>query len=411
MTKPYSELIKNFSRIRGYMREFFVYGFRSREEIKGKSARSYDNERRRIESYLGDVVSFKRGKSGKHVFFSMDSRDIAHNPLYAAFKAKSFTARDITLHFLLLDILSDRQAYTLPEIADAVETEYLAQFEEVLAFDESTIRNKLKEYAALGLIVTERENRVHRYRLSSDRTDLKVWEEAVHFYTEESPLGVIGSFLLDRMDAGDPPFRFRNHYFMNACDEEVVERLLLAIHTHRAVRIRLYSRRADEEHEHRVIPVKLLIGSGGRNFVACRGFDDETPLMYRIDYIRQAHPADEIPDYAAARERIEAVLSHTWGVSFGNGRTLEHISFDLHVEKDEQYIVGRLLREKRCGHVTQTEDTTWRFTADVYDAFELIPWIRTFTGRILRIESDNERVKERLSEDLAEMALQYGEAT
>ena len=44
----YSELVKGISRIRDYMREFFVYGFKSREEIGSKSARSYDNERRRM---------------------------------------------------------------------------------------------------------------------------------------------------------------------------------------------------------------------------------------------------------------------------------------------------------------------------------------------------------------------------
>lgn len=50
----YSELIKNLERIRDYMREFYVYGFKSREEYDAKSARSYDNERRRIESWMGD---------------------------------------------------------------------------------------------------------------------------------------------------------------------------------------------------------------------------------------------------------------------------------------------------------------------------------------------------------------------
>ena len=29
----YSELIKNFNRIRDYMREFYVYGFKSRDEF------------------------------------------------------------------------------------------------------------------------------------------------------------------------------------------------------------------------------------------------------------------------------------------------------------------------------------------------------------------------------------------
>lgn len=46
----YSELIKNFERVRAYMREFYVYGFKSRTEYDAKSARSYDDERRRLES-------------------------------------------------------------------------------------------------------------------------------------------------------------------------------------------------------------------------------------------------------------------------------------------------------------------------------------------------------------------------
>ena len=102
----YSELIKNFARIRDYMREFYVYGFKSRDEYGAKSARSYDNERRRIESWLGDYMAFRQDAAGKNVFLSVDSRQIPHNPLYKAFKAKSFTDKDITLHFYILDLLA-----------------------------------------------------------------------------------------------------------------------------------------------------------------------------------------------------------------------------------------------------------------------------------------------------------------
>ena len=101
----YSELIKNFNRIRDYMREFYVYGFKSREEYNKKSARSYDDERRRMESWLGDYMQFRQNSDGKNVFLSIDSRLSCHNPLYTAWKAKSFTDGDITLHFILFDIL------------------------------------------------------------------------------------------------------------------------------------------------------------------------------------------------------------------------------------------------------------------------------------------------------------------
>ena len=64
----YSELIKNFEKIRAYMRDFYVYGFKSRDDYQSKSARSYDDERRRLESWLGDHMSFVRTSEGKKLY-------------------------------------------------------------------------------------------------------------------------------------------------------------------------------------------------------------------------------------------------------------------------------------------------------------------------------------------------------
>ena len=101
----FNELIKNFDNIRLLMRDFYVFGFRSRADFADKSARSYDNERRRIESWLGEYMYFRQNAGGKNCFISVDSRKIRHNPFYKALKAKIFTANDIMLHFFLLDIL------------------------------------------------------------------------------------------------------------------------------------------------------------------------------------------------------------------------------------------------------------------------------------------------------------------
>ena len=56
----FNELIKNYEKIREYMRDFYVYGFKSRDEYNEKSLRSYDDEKRRIESYLGEHMRFVR---------------------------------------------------------------------------------------------------------------------------------------------------------------------------------------------------------------------------------------------------------------------------------------------------------------------------------------------------------------
>ena len=64
-----SKLIKNFDRIRDYMRQLYIYGFKRRTEYDKKSARSYDNERRRIESWLGDFMRFRQTPDGKMYSF------------------------------------------------------------------------------------------------------------------------------------------------------------------------------------------------------------------------------------------------------------------------------------------------------------------------------------------------------
>ena len=103
----FQELIKNFDRIRDYMRQFYIYGFKVRNDFQDKSPRTYDNERRRIESWLEDYTQSDYTPKGKHVYINVDSKTISQNPLYAAWKSKSFTDNDLMLHFFILaDILT-----------------------------------------------------------------------------------------------------------------------------------------------------------------------------------------------------------------------------------------------------------------------------------------------------------------
>ena len=159
----YSELIKNFDRIRDYMRQFYVYGFKRREEYDAKSARSYDNERRRIESWLGNFMSFHQDREGKHVFLSVDSRRIPSNPLYKAFHAKSFTDKDITLHFYVMDCLTQGRELSLMELVNEIENKYLCHFPDTEVLDVSTLRKQLKEYESLGLVQIRKRGKEYVY--------------------------------------------------------------------------------------------------------------------------------------------------------------------------------------------------------------------------------------------------------
>ena len=187
----YSELIKDFNKIRDYMRQFYVYGFKTRDEYDNKSARSYDNERRRIESWLGDYMTFRQEPSGKVSFISVDSAQVNANPLYNAFKAKSFTANDIVLNFCILDILQPGIKLGVSEITEMIDEDYMSEFDDPKIFDEATVRNKLKEYAEAGILLEEKDGRRMLYSCVKDNVDLNAWKEALAFYSEIDPVGVL----------------------------------------------------------------------------------------------------------------------------------------------------------------------------------------------------------------------------
>ena len=82
----------------------------------------------------------------------------------------------------------------------------------------------------------------------------------------------------------------------------------------------------------------------------------------------------------------------------------------LHFDDNEQYIPRRLEREKRNGTVEVIDQNTCKYVADVYDASELIPWPRTFIGRIEKLECSDPMVVKRFYKDLdAAIALYGGE--
>ena len=396
----YSELIKNFNRIRAYMRAFYVYGFRHRGEYDQKSARGYDDERRRVESWLGEYMVFRQDAKGRRFFLSVDSRAIAHNPLYRAFRARSFTDRDIMLHFHLMDILAVSGPLPIFDIMEAL-TARLNTFEDVDYPDESTVRRKLSECVELGLIVREKRGRETRYRRAEDRVCLETWQEALDFFSEAAPLGVIGDFCRDKVGERPSLFRFKHHYILNALDSEVLCALADAIGQRRVVQLTMGRRRIS------VAPMKLYISTQtGRQYVLAWASWREGFSFYRIDAIDAVRPGDAAQLPGDIEARLADFASHAWGASGGGKRV--HIEMTVYVGEGEAHIPCRLEREKRCGQVEQVDEHHWRFTAEVWDALELMPWIRTFIGRITDLRCDDPEIVRRFREDMAAMAEMYG---
>lgn len=405
----YSELIRNFDRIRDYMRQFYVYGFRRRGEYDHKSGRSYDNERRRMESWLGGYMGFRRNSDGKQVFLSVDSRAIPANPLHSAYKSHSFTDLDVTLHFYILDLLRGGPL-TAGELLDGICREYLSQFHSPIQPDLSSLRRKLKEYTDLGLLRTQKRGREVVYAIAEDGIDLNGWADTLAFFSETDPLGVIGSYLLDRLEGSPEHFRFKHHYLLHSLDAQVVLPLLTAIGEKRSVRVTNFSPRSrGREMLHWVCPMHIWISTqDGRQYLMCYHYAFRKMMCFRLDYIRSVELWTDEPRFDALRARCQQYRAHLWGTSGGSGRHIEHFEMVIRYGPGEGFIPQRLEREKRTGTVEYLEEGRIRFSADVYDASELMPWVRTFIGRIEKIECTNPVVTARFRDTLREMAQMYG---
>ena len=405
----YSELLKNFNKIRDYMREFYVYGFKSRDEFTGKSPRSYDDERRRLESWLGEYMRFRHTHAGKNVFISIDSRESYHNPLFKAWKAKSFTDGDITLHFILFDILCNSEvSLTIDEIITEIDR-YLAKFVKPRMFDESTIRKKLKEYAMQGLIISERKGRAVYYRRADD-IDLPN-PDMLDFFSEVLPCGVIGSFLLDKAEAHESRFAFKHHYITGAMDSEVIYLIFNVLREKRSVSLEMMSRNKNKTTKTRVVPLKLLISvQSGRSYLMAYSPRFNRINSFRTDNIISVKAENVSERFDELRDKLAGMLPHMWGVSTQStsGAREEEVSFTIHYKDDEQYIINRLEREKRFGMVEHIDSNTARFSMTVFDSGELIPWIRTFIGRITEIHFSDKILEEQFRKDINDMYAIYG---
>ena len=405
----YNELIKSFDKIRDYMREFYVYGFKSREQYNKKSLRSYDDERRRLESWIGEYMGYHKTTEGKTFFISVESRISRHNPLYKAWKAKSFTDGDITLFFIIFDILhSPDITMSNIEIVEKIDMEYLSFFDNPKVFDGSTIRKKLNEYVKNGLLVTGKIGKTLYYGKSPDYCFNN--RDVLNYFSEVLPCGVIGSFLLDKYENGKDNFAFKHHYINSTLDSEIMCELFSAMHEKKEIEIEKFSRKNEKSTSIRVVPLRIFISvQSGRQYLMAYVRSKKRITSIRLDYILKIKSFAEAEDFDKLRDLLCGMRKYMWGVSTqGKGGRTETVEFTINFADDEEYIYNRLVREKRCGTVERIDKNNAVFRAEVYDTNEMLTWIRTFICRITHINFSNKDIEKTFIDDLNRMYEIYG---
>ena len=423
----FQELIKKFDKCRDYVRDFFVYGFKSRNDFSLKSARTYDDERRRIESWLSEYVKEDYTQE-KNISLQMDSNLLDTNPLYRVWKTKSFTDYDILLHFYLLDILENASTSHYKSINELADT-LLEKYD--LIIDVQMIRRKCNEYVAEGLFVSKKEGKTLVYAKAPSLADYtKGFTEdfinALRFFQLSAPFGILGSTLLDQQLERNQIFRIKHSFMVHTLEDEILLDLLQAMKNEQYIMLHCRSNKNDILRIESGIPLRIFVSTKtGRRYLCFYHFTkSKTPASkihgrfhsLRLDQIKKVEPVTEKngtqeqlaecslskQSYSLLKEKLNKNQSRLWGVSFSSdvrpsrniptaprdtlGRE-QLVVLTLHIdEQRESYILKRLEREGRNGTITHLAPNTYQYEKVVFDAYEMLPWFRSFLGRILDLK-------------------------
>lgn len=407
----YSELIKNFEKIRDYVREFYIFGFRTREHYDRKSKRTYDNERRKIESWLSEYIHTEQVGHKKKVAVRLDSSELYENPLYQCYRSRSYTDNDIRLHFILMDLLEDTML-TVSEITDAIASGY------GMVFDTQIVRLKLREYVEEGLLRQEK----HGNRMLYAKSELYAGQLAeayppvkdlTAFFSEEIPFGVAGNFLMHRLGHANWIFTRKHSYIVHTLDDEILLSILDAMNDKNEVTLSCIGIKRQRAYEVTAVPLKLHSSvQTGRNYIIMYHVLQKRLFSVRLDAVKRVVRTSHCAEYDKYYQYYENNVRYLWGTSFGDTRKYgqtEHIHMELLIdEASEQFVVRRLRREGRNGTVTKISDGRYAYDADLFDANEASPWIKTFIGRIAVFQTSNPELQARFERDVRRLHAMYG---
>lgn len=410
----YTESIKDLERLRKILLNFYVDGSKTKEDYLPSFYRGASFV---IENALGEDVQTtrKNGKSKKSI--SLDARIHQVNPLYKLFFLKSFNNNDISLHFHIIDILSDRKRKRLADITEELRQRYFDYFEDsdknTTQKDnfQDTVRNKLEEMVSLGIIDAISVGNRFEYSLPEDIVSINGMEDAISFFSSSFPSGVLGEIIKQEYleENKDDIFVFKHNYINHALDADVLCVALNAAKESRKVEFD-YDTRSQREDQYRfsVFPIKVYSSvSEGRQYLFSYNYNNNHYTFFRLDKIHnmKVGEKDEMADNH--RAFFEENRKKMWGSSLNNEWKTEHVEFVLSIPVSEGFVLSRLNREKRNCDVRKIEEEKYLVSVDVVDPRAMVPWIRTFYGRLESFSSSDENITKEIQEDIKSLKEYY----
>ena len=170
----------------------------------------------------------------------------------------------------------------------------------------------------------------------------------------------------------------------------VLSDVLAAMKQGRAIAFTNRSGRTGNVFQSRGLPLKIFVSTRtGRRYVCLYQENTRRFTNMRLTHERCDAPGNPLRLQPEAGP-TEAQSDRLWGVSFSGSGRLEEICIKFYVnESTETYVLDRLYREGRGGEIQRIRENEYLYSGAFFDTNEMLPWVKTFTGRILDIQGSN----------------------
>ena len=416
--------ISDVNMLRDFVREIYVESFHARDDhisIHSASGRSEGEAKSRLHAFFEEHFITKNSKNEDILKF--DSRLVPQNPLFAIWKMCHFKPEYLTRDFALFDLLSQK------EYEDGL-SDYDLKCDDsgknLLGFytDKPISHTQLDLYIPSllnnGIIKAEEsiKNDGRLLKRTYKLVDTKELQNliknnpeilsAIQFASETFPCGVIGSYIIDSIDMQDclPIITFKHHVIYNTLDSEAIYTIFSAINEKRSVIIKW------KEKIISVTPIQVrFCARDGRSYLVYYT-DDEQYKGFNIanfENIVSVKKLEKCSYFDSLIADYNSIRTNLWGKSIKPGiNKTEHIDFTIQYNNTEMYALKRLQRETFSGQIKNNPNKNEAtFSAELFDSQELIPWIRSYFGRITQFHFKNEELQQQLENEIEEMYARY----
>lgn len=426
----FNDFIKHYNIIRVILRDIFLYGCFSREDLCNKrnlSSRKISYEIRRIQQYVEEAfVKSDRDGRNKLLALTYDSIRNTENFLVKTYMTKSFTPTDLILYFNILMFLNSRnEQRCFNEIEEHLIGEGLISYDNISS---KTIERKLNEMCKnVGILKCETLKRTKYYGISEDvfkdldNNEIEELSIAVAlfknisfpvtagYYCEQS-LKDYAKYERELNIETKDIFQYKNLHFHPVIEEQVLCKILNAIYEKKQIKIHynlpMVKRKSGTNQCLRPYKIRYDINCG--RFYLVSYDSNNRCLVSRLDRIDDIEVCKDKYEREKLKKLYERDMKYSWSsVPLAQGKKPENIVLEIHIdESKENYIIETIRSEAREGVIERLREGVYRLTMVVNDSSEMVPWIRRYSGYVKIIQGRG--LINKINEDWKEMLDNYG---